>query len=269
MEGKKMQRKSLTLLEALDKILEYAKGSQLSATFYRKVKRYTDYIGKRLDLSPESSVVLALSLNSSYARDIQFSDFQEYLDCRITQMFGLLNGVDILVEREYIYKSTKRNSVHYRMPSEFVDAVRRDEIYTLPSTMGLTLVELFATFKRLFTLRENKEIEDYVLKDRIRELLELNTQIDFCRDLLDLSFSTYDTHLFVFMAHKLVNDGDICISLRYDLDDIFPESFELVGVVNSLREGYSGLVKSGLITFGYEDGFANREEWRLTGKAKQ
>lgn len=51
MDGKKIQRKSLTLLEALDKILEHAKGSQLSVALYRKIKRYTDCIGKRLDLS--------------------------------------------------------------------------------------------------------------------------------------------------------------------------------------------------------------------------
>ncbi len=269
METKKRQRATLTLIEALDKILEHAKGSQLKAPFYRKVKRYTNYIAERLELSPEESVVLALFVNNSQSRAIQFSDFQGYLDCRMTQMFGLLNAVDTLVEREYIYRSTRHKEVHYRMPSEFIDAIRRDEVYTLPATIGLTLVELFSAFKHLFELIDNGELEWYDLKSRVMDILAENTQLAFCRDLLDLELSTYDTLLFVFMAHRLVNLGDAQISIRHDLDDIFPETYELVSVVNSLKQGYSGLVKHGLVAFCFEDGFANKEEWSLTALAKQ
>lgn len=269
METKKRQRATLTLIEALDKILEHAKGSQLKAPFYRKVKRYTNYIAERLELSPEESVVLALFVNNSQSRAIQFSDFQGYLDCRMTQMFGLLNAVDTLVEREYIYRSTRHKEVHYRMPSEFIDAIRRDEVYTLPATIGLTLVELFSAFKRLFELIDNGELEWYDLKERVMDILAENTQLAFCRDLLDLELSTYDTLLFVFMAHRLVNLGDAQISIRHDLDDIFPETYELVSVVNSLKQGYSGLVVHGLVAFCFEDGFANKEEWSLTALAKQ
>jgi hypothetical protein len=58
MTAKQSKKQELDLLQAVEKVVELAKDSQLSKAFYRKAGKYIKYLSEVLDLTKEQSVMM-------------------------------------------------------------------------------------------------------------------------------------------------------------------------------------------------------------------
>ena len=76
------RRKALTLLSAMEEIVERAEGSKLSDEFFKEAKRPIAFVCKRLDLTPAQSVLLALFMNRCYDSRILLSELADDVKCR-------------------------------------------------------------------------------------------------------------------------------------------------------------------------------------------
>ena len=65
MTAKQSKKQELDLLQAVEKIVELAKDSQLSKDFFRKAGKYIKYLSEALDLTKEQSVMMSLFIDNS------------------------------------------------------------------------------------------------------------------------------------------------------------------------------------------------------------
>ena len=72
-------RKKMDLLAAIEQIVDKAKGTGLSAEFFRKADRYIRYVSEVMELTKEQSVMLALFVDNSCDTDITISSFGEVM----------------------------------------------------------------------------------------------------------------------------------------------------------------------------------------------
>lgn len=73
----------MDLLLAFERIVDLAKDSSLGDEFYQKADVYLGYVSDKLGISKRASIILALLADKCDDDNIQFSDFTEYLKCRI------------------------------------------------------------------------------------------------------------------------------------------------------------------------------------------
>ena len=76
------RRKALTLLSAMEEIVERAEDSKLSDEFFKEAKRPIAYVGERLELTPAQNVLLALFMNRCYDSRILLSELADDVKCR-------------------------------------------------------------------------------------------------------------------------------------------------------------------------------------------
>ena len=114
---------------AVEKIADYAIDSQLSAEFYRKAGRYIKYIGDRLGLTKEQSVMMALFVDQSDDTSIQAHDIARATGCRTTRVLRYLNDVDELVKKGLVARRTSSGRTTYMVPLDVLEAFKANKAY--------------------------------------------------------------------------------------------------------------------------------------------
>lgn len=112
----------MTVLDAMERIMETGRGSGLSEEFFRNADTWIKVVSQRLALTPVQSVLLSAFMNSSADNSIRVSDFADYFGCSTLRIIKYMKDIDVLEERKYIRCSSSRDHRTYRVPMEVVDA---------------------------------------------------------------------------------------------------------------------------------------------------
>ena len=268
METKKKSAQKMDLLLAVEKIVELSKGSHLDANFYKKAAKPLNFISEKLDLTKEQSIMIALFIDNSNDRSITISDFAKHLDCSMTRIIRFMNDIDELERRGMISCSRSGREITYRVPMETIDAFRRDEKFVPRKMSGLSIFDLFGMIDEIFQMRDDDELTYELTKQRILNLLENNKHLVFVQKLKSFQFSEKDEVLLVLFSHLFVNNNDDNIG-THDLVFLYDRSFDKSLLKSRLTSGTHTLQDTKMIEFNNEDGFVNRESYRMTWLAKQ
>ena len=266
------QKKSrkMDMLTAIEHIVEKVKDSQLSTEFYRKSAKYIKYVSDKQELSKEQSVMMALFIDNSDDECIRLSDMGKYIGCSTTRLIRYMNDIDVLERRGLILCSRRKNSISYRVPFEIIEAFRKDEKYVPKDCSGLTCSQLFSELENLFDMREDNELSYKALCERINHLLDSNKQLLFVQKLKSYNFDESDELLLILFSHLFVNNNDDNIGF-HDLDFIYGNEHRILWniVKGKLNSGKSLLMEAKMIEYNNNDGFVNRESYRMTSMAKK
>ena len=135
-ETKKTGR--LTLLAAIEQIVELSEGSNLSDEFYRKAGRYINYVCRKLSVSKVQAVMLALFVDNSNDYRIQLKQLASHLKCRNVSIMKYGKDIEDLAKRKLICCRRDRDSITYRIPLEVIEAFSRNEAYVPAEPKNLT-----------------------------------------------------------------------------------------------------------------------------------
>ena len=268
METEKKSSRKLDLLSAVEKIVELSKGSHMDADFYKKAARPLNYISKKMNLSKEQSIMIALFIDNSSDMSITISDFAKHLDCSTTRIIRFMNDIETLEQRGMIYCSRSGSSISYRVPMETVDAFRRDEKFVPKKISGLSIFDFFGMLDEIFHMREDNELTSKLTIQRIQNLLENNKHLVFVQKLKSFRFIEWDEMLLVLFSHLFVNNNDDNIG-PHDLVFLYDNNFEKSMLKSKLTSGTHNLQKAKMIEFNNDDGFVNRESYHMSWMAKQ
>lgn len=268
METKKRTTKKLDLLTAVEKIVELSKGSHLDAEFFKKAARPIKYLAERLELTKEQCVMLALFIDNSNDTSIKISDFARYLECSTTRVIRLMSGIDELERSGLVCCCRDRSGVTYRVPWEVVEAFKRDEKYTPRDNAGLNCAELFSVIEEIMAMREENELSTETAITRLQQLLENNKHLLFVQKLKSFRFDVSDESLLLVFSHLFVNNNDDNIGY-HDLSFFFDYKAEWTCVKGRLNANTHLLQEAKMIEFNNDEGFVNRESFRMTWAAKQ
>ena len=266
--GKK--QKKMDLLSAIEHIVDKAKDSQLRSDFYRKADRYIKYVSAKLELTKEQSVMLALFIDNCEDTSITISDLSNYVGCRMTRLIRYMNDIDVLEKREMICCCRGRRGVSYRVPMEVVESFARDEKYVPADCSELTCHQLFEMIEEIFGMRNDEELSYDGMCDKINNLLDCNKHLLFVQKVKSYNLSEIDELLLILFSHLFVNNNDDNIGYR-DLEFVYGREGRRLWkrVKGYLYEGSHCLLEAKIIEYNNDNGFVNRESFKMTLQAKQ
>lgn len=271
MESAMKEKKSsgLDLLSAVEGIVDLAKDSQFSPEFYTKASRYTKYMGKRLNLTKEQSVLLALFIDKSDDTCIEKSDIAKYTGCRTTRIIRYMNDLDELVRRNYIIRSRTSKSISYRVPIDVVEAFKLNEAYTSKNYSGLNIHELFGEFADIVDRVDDDEMDKDTAVEYFKMLMECNKHLLFVQKVRQLFEDEFDNEfvLLIMFCHLFVNNNDDMIGY-HNFSDMFSKR-DMRSIKVMLEHESHFLQERNLIEWSNEDGMCTKEYYRLTMKAKR
>ena len=267
MTAKQSKKQELDLLQAVEKIVELAKDSQLSKDFFRKAGKYIKYLSEALDLTKEQSVMMSLFIDNSEDSSISISDFGTFLGCRTTRIIRFMNDIDVLEKRGLIICCRDRRGRSYRVPIKVIEAFQHNELYKPEDLSGLSCAELFAELEDIFDMRKNDELTEKGVCEKIRELFTNNPNLIFVEKLKSFNFDVEDELLLILFSHLFVNNSDDNIGY-HDLDFLFDKR-RWNRIKSSLNAGEHILLSAKMIEYNNDDGFVNRESFRMTMEAKR
>lgn len=260
-------RKKMDLLAAIEQIVDKAKGTGLSAEFFRKADRYIMYVSEVMELTKEQSVMLALFVDNSCDTDITISSFGEYLGCRTSRLLRYMNDIDVLEKRELIRGRHSHDEVTYRVPVELIEALKRNEKYVPKDYTGLTCVELFGELANIFDMRENKELRYGDMVKKIDDLFCCNSNLEYVQKVKSYGFSERTRMLLILFSHLFVNNSDDNVGW-HDLEFMHDGRATWISVKNRLSRGDHPLLEANIIENNNDGGFGDRNSFRMTNKAK-
>lgn len=266
MEAK--QKKQMDLLTAIEQIVEKAKDSKLSPEFYRKASRYIKYVSDKLDLTKEQSVMLALFVDNSYDDYTNLKDISKYSNCSTAKIIRYSKEIDDLEKREILRCSREGRHISYRVPTEVIEAFKKDENYIPKRYKDITCAELFGVLEEIFEMRNDKELSYDAMSEKIELLFEDNKNLEYVKRIKSLNLENDEEMLLVLFTHLFVNNHDNYI--RYhDLDFLYDGKAHWSYVKHSLNSGYHPLLEEKMIEYNNNNGMVDRESFRVSHKAKK
>lgn len=199
---------------------------------------------------------------------IQFSDFTDFLGCRILSLLRYANEIQELVDKEYICRN-RDEGFYYTIPMEVMEVFQHNERYNPMDVEELTARELFDKFDELFTKCRRRKIDKQVLRRKLRALVAKNEKLAFVKAMASYDVDADDMYfpLFVLFCTLFVVNGDD--DIRYhDLEFIYKEDdAEWRCAKRGLSQGDHLFFVEKFIEYTNDDGFVDRESFKITADA--
>lgn len=262
------RKKTSTLLEHLEAIVEMAEDSKLSDKFLRKVKPHTRFVRKVMNLTHMQAILVALFLENSNDTYITLDEFSKMLGCRTIRFISMMSEIDGLEQRRIVRKRVEDKTVYYRVPNAVVEAVKNNRAYTPKSIKNLTNEAFFEQVDEWLQERENKELSQGAFLEDVDELIAVNQQLAVARVLKGYNITVPEERMLLYI---------ICILLVIDDDDqvdwfkinsLFDKRGDLKTLTENLKGETTSLQTKEIIQFGYGDGLFDTDSFGLTEKAK-
>lgn len=260
----------IDLLQAFEIIVEKAKGASLGEEFYQEADPYLGFVSDKLCISKRASVIMALFADWCYDTQIRFSDLTEYLDCRILTLLRYSNETQKLIDKEYICQN-RIEGLSYSIPMEVMEAFQHNQRYIPSDVDEFTARELFDKFDELFSKCRCEKLNKLVLRKKLRALVVKNSNLAFVKAmaLYDINVEDKDFPLFILLCTLFVIDGDDDIR-SHDLDFIYEEGESVWRwAKRDLSQGNHRFLQKKFIEYTNDDGFADRESFKITDSAKK
>ena len=260
----------IDLLQAFEIIVEKAKGSSLGEEFYQKTEPYLGFVSDKLCISKRASVIMALFADRCYDSHIRFSDLTEFLDCRILTLLRYSNETQELIDKEYVCQN-RIEGLSYSIPMEVMEAFQHNQRYIPSDVDEFTARELFDKFDELFSKCRCEKLNKLVLRKKLRALVVKNSNLAFVKAMVlyDIDVEDKDFPLFILLCTLFVIDGDDDIRC-HDLDFIYEEGESVWRwAKRDLSQGNHRFLQKKFIEYTNDDGFADRESFKITDSAKK
>lgn len=262
-----LKSKPKSVLESFEYIVELAENSNLDDDFFQKAATHIKYASRKLKLTPMQTVLLAMFVDRSEDRSIRISEIANYSGCRTTKILRISDDVDMLEEKRYVRASRSRGNLSYRVPSDVLKSLRKNEQYVYTPVHVKDTISFFSRFNSLMKEMDDDEFNHDQLRNDTLGMLDDIPETVFARNLKRMNLDDEDALLFIFMAHLYIENNDDRIGFS-DIDNLYDDD-ELPDWINrEFRGRSSDLFDRKLIENVNEDGMARSDVFKLTEEAK-
>ena len=265
-KGKQKLQEPMTLLTAVEKVVELAKDSGLKEEFFRKADTYISYLATRLDLTKEQSVMMALFIDNSGDRETSLHDLAQFVGCSTTRILKYVSDISVLVLKDMV---RNRGCGTYRVPWYVIEPITRNEKFEGYNNANISCGEFFGVLSDIFSIRDESEINSDMAVARLETLMEENQHLAFVQQVKSYGLRKEDEALLLLFAHLFVDDNDDNIRY-YDIKFLFDDTRHTQNRIKSqLNDGSHPLLEKEIIEYGNDDGLADRESFHLTDESKR
>ena len=264
---RKKVEKSLTLIDAIETVIQKSEDSKMGRELFKKAKREIKFLAESYDISETQAVLFCVAMEKG-PRRIDFDDLARYLNINNVRMLQYADDINALIRRRLIRYRDAKDEEQFDIYPPVVKALKHNEVYTLSPKTGLTCEDLFEQLNALFSdLYEDAIIGDEAVLESAK-LLDDNKQVEFSKQIHALKLTKKHQALVVFFCHQLVNKEDDDIRIG-QLEDLICNKSEFQRIKREFRTGEHILFMQQLIEHGCVDGIADNNRYKLTNSAKR
>jgi len=166
----KVMKKEMTLLQAMERVVELSRDSKMSKELFRKAKDEIKLLAESYGITEQQAVLFCVCMEKGPCR-VDYDDIANYLDLNKIKVFGYASDIDALVRRRLLKYRDVKDEEDFDVPTMVVRMLKHNEVYQLPRRKDLDCPELFEVLEGWF----NDLKDDAVSPRELRE--EIITQV--------------------------------------------------------------------------------------------
>ena len=268
MKSKKTQTKPApTLLQAIEKVVELSKDSQMSEEFMLKAAPEIGLLTESFGITERQAVLFCVCMEKG-PRHVDYDDLASYLDMNKISVLSYASDIDALVRRRLLKYRDVKDEDDFDIPTVVIRCLKHNEVYQLPQRKGLDCAAMFELLDQWFEDLDDDAISIGELQEELQTLFDDNKQVGFVHKLSEYGLHKDEEALVTFFCHRLVNEDDDDIRFG-QLEDLFDSKAEFNNAKAELRSGEHRLLKKQIIEYRCENGIANNTRFKLTESAKR
>ena len=146
-----MKKNEMTILSAMEEIVELAKRYGLETVFYTQAADSLDYLSKKLGLSVEEAMLLAFFFEKSSSNRIWISSIADMINVSNIRIISMITTADSLVKKGYIRcNESNREEKYYKVPFEVINSIRLNKPVVPKPIANLSVDDFFDRLGELF-----------------------------------------------------------------------------------------------------------------------
>ena len=261
------KNKEMTLLQAIERVVELAEDSKMSKEFMKKAKTEIQLLAKSYGITERQAVLFCICMEKG-PRHVDYDDLASFLDLNKIGVLSYASDIDALVRRRLLRFRDVKDEDDFDIPTVVIRCLKHNEVYQLPKRTGLDCNEMFELLDMWFEDLDDNAISPSELREELESLFKDNPQIGFVRHLKEYGLRDDDQLLVTFFCHCLINQDDDDIRFR-QMEDLFDNKNEFSKAKGALRSGEHKLIEKKLVEHRCEDGIADNTRYKLTESAKR
>lgn len=265
--------KTWTIITALNHVLDEAKDSRLSDTFWKRCKNALAFLRKELGLTDIQIVALAIMIETGDS--VTWKRLGDYLNLTRLSMMVYSEEIEELVTKRWAMRRAAhefgRNYQGLALVHGVITALRHNKTFVPEKIDGLTEQQFVEKLEGHINKNiHNREIEFEDDEEWMLELVKANPQLPLCQEILKFDDIHVQSLLLMVVYDYAQWEGSEGEGLQLStIDDLYPEDYECGFMRNELTEGTHVLIKCGYIEHKCADGQVNNEQYMLTRKSKE
>ena len=264
---KSKTKKEMSLLQAIEHVVELAEDSKLSKEFMKKAKAEIQLLAKSYGITERQAVLFCVCMEKG-PRRVDYDDLASYLALNKIGVLSFASDIDALVRRRLLKFRDVKDEDDFDIPSVVIRCLKHNEVYQLPQRKGLDCASMFELLNLWFDDLDDDAISPHELCEELQSLFKDNPQVSFVQHLKDYCLSPNDQMMVTFFCHRLVNKDDDDIRFG-DIEDLFDTVGDFNRAKGELRNGEHKLQKKKIVEHRCVDGLADVTKYKLTEGAKR
>ena len=261
------KKKDMTLLQAIERVVELAKDSKMNPEFMKKAKAEIQLLAKSYGITERQAVLFCVCMEKG-PRRVDYDDLASYLDLNKIGVLGYANDIDALVRRRLLKFRNVKDEDDFDIPSVVIRSLKHNEVYQLPQRKGLDCAAMFELIDQWFEDLDYGAISPHALCDELQTLFDDNPQVGFVKHLREYYLDAEDEMMVAYFAHRLVNRDDDDIHFG-DIEDLYDCRAAFTNAKSILSSGDHKLQYKKLIEHRCVDGLTDVTRYKLTESAKR
>ena len=264
---KKQAKPAPTLLQAIEKVVQQAKDSQMSEEFMLKAAPEIGLLAESFGITERQAVLFCICMEKG-PRRVDYDDLASYLDMNKISVLSYASDIDALVRRRLLKYRDVKDEDNFDIPTVVIRCLKHNEVYQLPQRKGLDCAAMFELLDQWFEDLNDDAIPLGELQEELRTLFDDNKQVGFVHQLREYGLHMGEEALVTFFCHRLVNKDDDDIRFG-QMEDLFDTKAEFNNAKAELRSGEHRLLRKNIIEYRCENGIADNTRYKLTESAKR
>ena len=261
------KNKEMTLLQAIERVVELAEDSKMSKVFMKKAKAEIQLLAKSYGITERQAVLFCVCMEKG-PRRVDYHDLASYLNLNKISVLSYASDIDALVRRRLLKCRDVKDEDDFDIPSAVIRCLKHNEVYQLPQRKGLDCAAMFELLDQWFEDLDDDAISPHDLCEELQSLFEDNPQVGFVKHLKEYGLRAEDEMMVAYFAHRLVNRDDDDIRFG-DIEDLYDSRADFNNAKGKLRSGEHKLQNKKLVEHKCVNGLADVTRYKLTEAAKR
>ena len=262
-----VKKKDMTLLQAIERVVELSEDSKMSPEFMKKAKTEIQLLAKSFGITERQTVLFCVCMEKG-PRRVDYDDLASYLNLNKIGVLSFASDIDALVRRRLLKYRDVKDEDDFDIPSFVIRSLKHNDVYQLPQRKGLDCASMFELLAQWFEDLDDDAISPHELCEELQSLFKDNPQVGFVKHLKEYCLSPNDQMMVSFFCHRLVNKDDDDIRFG-DIEDLFDNISDFNRAKGELRTSEHKLQEKKIVEHRCVDGLADVTKYKLTEGAKR